>query len=128
MNYKGIYPASNKPVFRVGDVIRDGVITYRVIQGRHCPGDMVIQFTLDGHNWVTPKISHTLILADFKWQVEENNYGRAGQIMRGKGGQKLLDRINYACRFGWKEAAEITAEERARKEQRVDSNGNERLL
>ena len=60
--------------FEVGDQFKHGGVEYRVIEGRNAIGDMIMEFRLPGSDWHRPKIVHSLILTDFKYQVEDNNY------------------------------------------------------
>ncbi len=86
----------------------DGV-QYRVLAGNRRKGDLVLEFRVVG--WHRPMIAHTLILAAFKFQVEENNYPRP----RFRGGYKLLDAIKEACKYGWKSVVDRIANERKAK-------------
>jgi hypothetical protein len=89
----------------------DGV-QYRVLVGDRCEDDMVLEFRVAG--WHRPKIAHSLIAVEFKFQVEENNYGRHGKIKRGgRGGWMLIDAIKEACRYGWETVAERIAKQRS---------------
>jgi hypothetical protein len=53
-----------------------------------------------------------LILNDFKSQVEENNYGRNGEIQKGEGWRKLSRAIEDARRYGWKRIAQEIEQEK----------------
>lgn len=69
-------------------------IHFRVSRGNRCEGDMVMDISIDGKKWIRPTISHTFILTEFKYQVEENNYGKDGKIKRGgEGGEYLMRHI-----------------------------------
>lgn len=101
-----------EPFYAGQEFEHDGV-QYRVLAGRHCEGDLVIQFRVAG--WHQPAIAHSLILTDFKFQVEENNYGRNGKIKRGKqGGWYLIEALKSACRpsNGWRIVASRIKNER----------------
>lgn len=84
-------------------------VHYRVVSGVNAEGDMILQFRVAG--WHQPRIAHTLILASFKFQVEENNYPRP----KYRGGYKLLDAIKEACRYGWEGVADRVKLERKNK-------------
>lgn len=99
--------------FAVGNNFSDGAFEYRVVAGKNCEGDMIIECRLPGSGWHRPKISHTLILVNFKFQVEENNYGANGKKKRGRGGWYLLEKIRRACLNGWEVEAEEIARQRA---------------
>lgn len=106
--------------FYVGSTFTYGGVSYRVLAGRYCDGDMIIEFSTDsGQTWHRPHIAHTLILAEFKYYVEENNYPRSD---RWKGGQYLLDAITRATAdgTGWQAEAERIARQRAAKFQREE--------
>jgi hypothetical protein len=109
----------DKPKFYIGQKFeRDGVI-YRVRAGNRCEGDMVLEFYLVRSGWHRPTIAHTCILADFKSQVEENNYGQNGRVKKGLGALFLQKRIEEAFTGGWLVAANRTAQEvRVKQEER----------
>lgn len=88
----------------------DGV-QYRILPGNRCRDDLVLEFRVVG--WHRPKIAHTLILCDFKFQVEQNNYGPNGKIQKARGGWYLIDAIKSAChRNGWRVVANRIENER----------------
>ncbi len=93
----------------------DGV-WYRILAGNRCEGDMIIEFSLDGQDWHRPRISHAQILISFKFSVEENNYGTAGKVKRGRGGWYLLDSIKSACLNGWEAESNRTETDRRKLE------------
>jgi hypothetical protein len=104
-------PFDGKPKFSVGMSFQRDGIRYYVKEGDRCEGDMIISFDLLSPK-VTPKISHLLILADFKSQVEENSYGPNGKRKRGgQGAWYLFNRIKMAMLKGWLVAADLTDEE-----------------
>jgi len=96
--------------FYAGQTFNYKSVEYRVIEGNRCDGDLVLEFRVNG--WHRPTIAHTMILAAFKHQVEENNYGPSGKISRGQGGQYLLDAITRACKNGWRLEAEVINQQR----------------
>lgn len=102
--------------FYAGQTFAHDGIQYRVLEGTRCKGDLVLEFFLNG--WHRPKIAHTLILAAFKHQVEENNYGPEGQIKRAEGGRYLLKSIERACVGGWQLEAETIQQERLKAQRR----------
>lgn len=103
--------------FEPGAVFEYGGVCYRVRKGNRCDGDMVIEFCVTG--WHRPTIAHTLILSEFKFQVDHNNYGPNGKIRRGgRGGWMLIDAIKEACRYGWEGVAARIFGERQRAEAR----------
>lgn len=106
---------------------KDG-IHYRVVVGERprCEGDRVIDIKTDG--WVRPKIEHTLLMADFKYHVEENNYGSGkngspvGGVMRASGWQKLKWALIDTFSAGWETvAARIDREAKDAAERRNNS-------
>lgn len=113
--------------FHAGQEFSYAGVQYRVLQGTRCDGDLVIEFSLPP-GWHRPAIAHTLILAEFKYQVEENNYGAEGKVQRGQGGWYLLSAIKEACDFGWAHVAQrvkdqrLAAERRRASYQRGDDN------
>lgn len=87
---------------------------YRVIDGRNCQDDMIIQFRLPGSEWYTPPIAHILILFEFKAIVEENNYGPNGKVKKdGRGKFKLFEVAKNVINGNthWKYEAAIIDEE-----------------
>lgn len=107
--------------FRAGDEFTFAGVQYRVVRGRRCDGDLILQFRLPGSDWHTPAIAHTLILTALKWQVEENNYGADGKVKHGQGGWYLFDRITDAALNDWRGAADKTTREaETAKERRND--------
>jgi hypothetical protein len=110
--------------FKIGDTWTVGNIRYRVVAGTRCAGDKVLQFSTGYYDdssvlrWCTPPISHTLILVNFKFEVEENNYGANGRVVIGQGGKYLLDRILSSSVLGWRAVADKIAEQVAAKARR----------
>lgn len=105
--------------FAPGQEFEHNGVQYRVLAGYRCEGDMVLEFRVVG--WHRPTIAHSLIAAEFKFQVEENNYGRNGKIKRGgRGGWMLVDAIKEACKYGWGSVAERIAGQRERAATRRD--------
>lgn len=96
--------------FYAGQEFAHKGVRYRVREGTRCQGDIVLEFCIDG--WYRPHIAHTFILAAFKYQVEENNYGKEGKIKRGFGGAYLLDALKRACVNGWQLEAEVIEQQR----------------
>lgn len=109
------------PKFTVGQRFFYDGIEYEILGGNRCDGDMIIRFRLPGGAWCTPTIAHSLILLDFKYQVEENNYGENGKIQRASGGWYLIGAVIRALReVGWqKKAEEIRAEVEKAKRKRL---------
>ena len=93
----------------------NGRIEYRILAGDRCDGDLVLEFRIDRGNWIMPRIEHTLILATFKGQVEENNYPQSKGY---EGCWRLLKAIGNAVLCNdWKaEAKKIEGERRAKAE------------
>lgn len=89
--------------FYAGQTFVHDNVSYRILKGNRCDGDLVIEFMVNG--WHRPKIAHTLILENFKFQVEENNYGSNGKIKKGRGGWYLLDSVRSAAMNGWEDDA-----------------------
>lgn len=116
--------------FYSGQSFEYASVRYRVRNGNRCEGDLVIEFSTDGgRSWHRPAIAHTLILIDFKYQVEENNYGALGKIKRGGlGGWKLLQAIMAAVSNGWESEAEKIKRERAELQKRNDLIGGQLSL
>ena len=96
--------------FYEGMTFQNHNVTYRVRKGNRCDGDLVIEFKVDG--WYMPPIAHTYILTNFKFQVEENNYGENGKVKKGRGGWYLLDKIRSAAMHGWQQGADEIIEQR----------------
>lgn len=111
--------------FEAGQTFIYDNIHYHILAGNRCPGDLVIEFSVDGYNWKRPTITHSLILFCFKWQVEENNYGKEGKIKRGQGGEYLIGSLRRAIKWGWQdEAKHIEAEANGvRQGRKIDNNG-----
>jgi len=109
--------------FKVGDEFEHRGVRYRVLAGDRTVGDMVLEINI-GSGWYRPTISHTLILAAFKFQVEENNYPRP----RYRGGYKLIAAITEACKYGWQDVAERIELERSRRNVRRDNIGDSTSL
>lgn len=74
--------------FHAGQEFEHCGVRYRIRAGNRRPvGDLIIEFQVVG--WHRPTIAHTLILAAFKYQVEEHNYPRPHYL----GGKKLIDAL-----------------------------------
>ena len=91
--------------FKAGMTIECDNVEFEILKGDNCDGDMRIRIRIWGpkgpSEWHTPRMSLMMILAAFKYAVEENNYGpENGKIQRGDGGEYLLERLNYAMRTG----------------------------
>ena len=99
----------NSGKFPVGWTLSKDGIHYRVMLGNRCHGDRVIEIKTDG--WVRPRIAHTLLMADFKYQVEENNYGSGengspiGKVQCGSGWNYLKWALIDAFHAGWEAVA-----------------------
>jgi hypothetical protein len=103
--------------FIVGMEFEHGGILYRVLKGNRREGDMVLEFRTVQVGWHRPRIAHTMILLDFKYQVEENNYPKP----RYQGGEKLMKAMWYAVLEGWElQAAEIAQERVALVDRELD--------
>lgn len=71
---------------------------YEIVKGRKGLGDIIVQFSVDGGPWIIAPLSHLLSLVAPWYQVEENNYGKNGGVVKsGRGGEYLLQRIEHAC-------------------------------
>lgn len=102
--------------FYAGQVFDHEGVRYRIIKGNRCDGDLIIEFSCVG--WCRPTIAHNQILTDFKYQVEENNYGNNGKVTRGRGGLYLMESIWRACQNGWRSEAAMTRRQREEKARR----------
>jgi hypothetical protein len=107
--------------FAPGQEFERNGVQYRVLSGDRCEGDMVLEFRVAG--WHRPTIAHSLIAIEFKFQVEQNNYGPNGKLRKGgRGGWMLIDAIKEACRYGWESVAERILGERERAARRREGS------